>query len=88
MNKFVSTLKFLKRGLISLGDFIGGIMTRVILSLLYITVIALVWLLSKIAGKKFIDTRFGHRFAKVKSYWIPVGDDFNTHTLEKWELPY
>ncbi len=88
MQKIVSFLKCIKRGFIALGDFIGGIMTRVILSLLYISVIALVWVIAKLFGKKFIDTRFGHRFSKAKSYWIPVDDEFNTHTLEKWELPY
>ena len=86
--KILRPFKILKNAFIALGDFIGGIMTRVILSHLYISVIALIWIVAKLFGKKFIDTPFGYRFSNVKSYWIPVDDEFNTHTLEKWELPY
>lgn len=92
MNFALPVLKKLKKGFIAVGDFIGGIMTRVILSVLYITVIALIWAIAKIFGKQFVDKRFGSRLAgqgaKVKSYWIHVDPEFNNHTLEKWELPY
>lgn len=92
MNFALPVLKKLKKGCIAAGDFIGGIMTRVILSVLYITVIALIWCVSKIFGKQFVDKRFGGRLtgqgAIVKSYWIHVDPEFNNHTLEKWELPY
>lgn len=82
MKQFV---RYVKNGLIQIGDIVGRIMTIIILYVVYITIIALMWCIAKIFRKQFIDTRFDPTIA---SYWIPIDPKFNVHTLEKWKLPF
>ncbi len=71
-----------KDGFIAFGDFLGTIMTTVILTILYFTVVLLVWLFGGLFRKRFIDKRLDTE----GSYWVPVEDE--EISLDKMSLPF
>jgi large-conductance mechanosensitive channel len=81
-------MKFLRKlydGFIRFGDFIGSIMTFVILTILYLTVVLMVRLVGYLFRKKFVDTSID---SDASTYWQEV-DDMESHLdLETIKLPY
>ena len=51
-----------------LAVFLGWLMTRVILSVLFYLVVTTIGLLARLFGKDFLDLKFGRN---ADSYWIP-----------------
>ena len=63
-----------------MAQFIGSIMTRVILTLTFFIVITPLGLLMRIFAKKTIDVRFRR---EAGSYWVPVEEDGPTSRPDK-----
>ena len=81
-------MDFLKKfyhGFIKFGDFLGSIMTFLILTILFSTVVLLVRVVGFIFRKKFVDTTFDR---ELDTYWQEV-DEMESHLdLETIKLPY
>lgn len=72
-------------GFIRFGDVLGSIMTFLILTLMYYSVVLFVRVFGWIFRKKFVDVRFDKT---ASTYWIDVEKDFNRPTLERMRLPF
>ncbi len=60
-------LKPIQKAWMSLAVFVGWLVTRVILTVLFYLVVTPIGILARIFGKRFLDTRFNRN---VDSYWI------------------
>lgn len=81
-------MEFLKRfyrGFIAFGDFLGSIMTFLILTVLYSTVVLMVRALGFVFKKKFVDTTFDR---EAETYWQEVDELESNLDLETIKLPY
>jgi len=54
-----------KKGMKKFGDTISAIVNTVLLFIVYFFGVGLTWFFSRIAGKKFLETKI----SKEKSYW-------------------
>ena len=81
-------MKFLRGiydGLIKIGDFLGMIMTFLILTVLFFSVVLLVRLVGFVFRKMFVDVSFNK---EADTYWQEV-DEMESHLdLETIKLPY